>query len=145
MAEVLLKKSFEIKGGDFDKAGETSDEIKQMLKSLEMPPGLIRRTVVITFEAEMNIVMYAYEGIVTFVLTEDEIKLEISDSGPGIEDINKALTEGFSTATDKMRMMGFGFGMGLPNIRKNSDIFNIESEVGVGTRVSSVIWLNKHA
>lgn len=144
MSEELLTRTYKIKGGDFDKAGETSDEIKQVLKSLGLAPSLIRRSVVIAFEAEMNVVMYASQGTVDLVLTEDEIRLKVSDIGPGIEDIKKALTEGFSTATDEMRRMGFGFGMGLPNIRKNSDVFRIESELGVGTTVSAVIWLNKH-
>ena len=144
MAEVLLERTFKIKGGDFDKAGETSDEIKQILQSLGIAPGFVRRTVVIAFEAEMNVVMYACEGTVKFQLTEDKIGLEITDIGPGIEDIEKALTEGFSTATDEMRMMGFGFGMGLPNIKKNSDVFKIESEVGTGTKVIATVCLNKN-
>ncbi len=93
----------------------------------------------------MNVVMYASEGTITFVLSDEEIRLEIADQGPGIEDIEMALTEGFSTATDEMREMGFGFGMGLPNIRKNSDQFKIESQVGVGTTVSAVIGLDSSA
>ena len=145
MAEVLLEKNFQIRGGDFDKAGETSDEVKQILKSLGVNSGLIRRAVIIIFEAEMNVVMYARRGVVTFTLTEDEIRLAIRDEGPGIEDIDKAMTEGFSTATDEMRLMGFGFGMGLPNIRKNSDLFDIRSEVGAGTTVCSVVRLNHNA
>ena len=142
MAEELLRKTFQVHGRDFDKAGETAAEIKQVLKVLDIDAGLIHRAVVIAFEAEMNVVMYASEGTVTFVLTDEAIRLEIADSGPGIEDIDMALTEGFSTATDEMREMGFGFGMGLPNIRKNADEFNIESRVGVGTTVSAVIGLD---
>ena len=145
MAEELLRKTYQIRGRDFDKAGETATEIKQLLKELGIDAGLIHRTVVIAFEAEMNVVMYATEGTVTFVLTDEEIKLEIADQGPGIADIELALTEGFSTATDEMREMGFGFGMGLPNIRKNSDDFGIESEVGLGTTVSAVIGLDASA
>jgi serine/threonine-protein kinase RsbT len=90
----------------------------------------------------MNVVMYASEGTLTFVLTDEDIRLEVADKGPGIEDIDLALTEGFSTATDQMREMGFGFGMGLPNIKKNSDDFDIESEVGVGTTVSAMVRLD---
>lgn len=142
MAEELLRKTYQVHGRDFDKAGETATEIKQILKGLGIDAGLIHRTVVIAFEAEMNVVMYASEGTITFVLSDEEIRLEIADKGPGIEDIEMALTEGFSTATDEMREMGFGFGMGLPNIRKNSDQFNIESQVGVGTTVSAVIGLD---
>ena len=142
MAEELLRKTYQIHGRDFDKAGETATEIKQILKELDIDAGLVHRAVVIAFEAEMNVVMYASEGTITFVLTDEEIRLEITDAGPGIEDIGMALTEGFSTATDEMREMGFGFGMGLPNIRKNSSEFNIESQVGVGTTVSAVIGLD---
>jgi serine/threonine-protein kinase RsbT len=144
MTERLLARSYKVRGGDFDKAGEVSDEIKQILSQLQIAPNLVRRTVVVAFEGEMNIVMYAYEGTISLVLTTEEIKLGIDDRGPGIEDIKKAMTEGYSTATDEMRMMGFGFGMGLPNIKKNSDFFAIESEVGIGTSVTSIIRLNNH-
>lgn len=145
MAEELLRKVYQVHGRDFDKAGETATEIKRILKGLGIDAGLIHRAVVIAFEAEMNVVMYASEGTVTFILTDEEIRLEIADKGPGIEDIEMALTEGFSTATDEMREMGFGFGMGLPNIRKNSNEFNIESQVGVGTTVSVTIGLDSSA
>jgi len=142
VAEELLRKTYQVYGRDFDKAGETAAEIKQVLKGLGIDSGLIHRAVVIAFEAEMNVVMYASEGTITFVLSDEEIRLEIADKGPGIEDIEMALTEGFSTATDEMREMGFGFGMGLPNIRKNSSEFDIESQVGVGTTVSAMIGLD---
>jgi anti-sigma regulatory factor (Ser/Thr protein kinase) len=142
VAEELLRKTYQVRGRDFDKAGETAAEIKQVLKGLDIDAGLIHRAVVIAFEAEMNVVMYADEGTITFVLSDEQIRLEIADQGPGIEDIEMALTEGFSTATDEMREMGFGFGMGLPNIRKNSDEFDIASQVGVGTTVSAVIGLD---
>jgi serine/threonine-protein kinase RsbT len=144
MTERLLARSFKVRGGDYDKAGEVSDEIKRILKELQITPELVRRTVVVAFEGEMNIVMYAYEGTINLVLTSEEISLKIDDIGPGIEDIKLAMTEGFSTATEEMRLMGFGFGMGLPNIKKNSDFFKIESEVGAGTSLTSVIWLGEH-
>lgn len=142
MSEELLSRSFTLHGRDFDKAGEASTEIKVMLKELGIDSQVIRRVVVVCFEAEMNVVMYASEGILTFVLTDDDVGIEIADSGPGIPDLERALQEGYSTATDEMREMGFGFGMGLPNIRKNSDVFDIRSEVGVGTTVSSRINLD---
>ena len=100
---------------------------------------------VVAFEAEMNVVMYADEGVLTLVFTDEGICLEIVDKGPGIEDITLALTEGYSTATDQMRELGFGFGMGLPNIRKNSDVFDIQSTMGTGTRVLSTVRLNSNA
>jgi serine/threonine-protein kinase RsbT len=142
MPDELLSRSFEVHGRDFEKAGEASTEIKSLLKSLEIDPGVIRRTVVIAFEAEMNVVMYADEGIVTFVLTDEDIGIEVADRGPGIPDLDLALEEGWSTATDEMREMGFGFGMGLPNIRRNSDAFSVKSRVGEGTVVSSRISLD---
>ena len=145
MAEELLRKTYQIRGRDFDKAGETATEIKQILKEIGVDSSVIHRIVVIAFEAEMNVVMYASEGTATFVLTDEEIRLEMADKGPGIEDIEMALTEGFSTATDQMREMGFGFGMGLPNIRKNADGFKLESEVGAGTTVSAVVRLDSNA
>lgn len=145
MAEELLRKSYQIHGRDFDKAGETASDIKEILKKIGVDAGVIHHTVVIAFEAEMNVVMYASEGTVTFVFTDEDIRLEIADEGPGIEDIDLALTEGYSTATDQMREMGFGFGMGLPNIRKNADEFNIESKPGVGTKVSAVVRLDASA
>ena len=132
-------------GRDFEKAGEASTEIKSLLKELEIDPGVIRRTVVIAFEAEMNVVMYADEGTVSFVLTDDDIGIEVADRGPGIPDLDLALQEGWSTATDEMREMGFGFGMGLPNIRRNSDEFEVESRVGEGTTVTSRISLDGKA
>lgn len=145
MPEELLRKAFEVRGRDFEKAGETATQIKQLLKGLGIDAGLIHRAVVIAFEAEMNVVMYANQGTITFVLTDADIELEIADQGPGIADIALALTEGFSTATDEMREMGFGFGMGLPNIKKNADEFGIDSTVGVGTTVSARIRLNSSA
>jgi len=140
--EELLSRSFDLHSHDFDKAGEISTEIKGMLKELGIDSQVIRRVVVVCFEAEMNVVMYADEGTLTFVLTDEDINIEIADCGPGIADVDQALEEGWSTATDEMREMGFGFGMGLPNIRRNSDSFDLRSKVGVGTTVTSTIRLD---
>ncbi len=142
MPEELFSRSFQVRGRDFEKAGEASTEIKALLKELDIEPHTIRKTVVVAFEAEMNVVMYADEGTVSFVLTDEEIHIEVADRGPGIPDLELALQEGWSTATDEMREMGFGFGMGLPNIRKNSDTFEVRSTVGDGTVVSSRIRLD---
>ncbi len=144
MSAELLRRTYRIQGGDFDKAGETATEIKRTLNFLDIDSEIVHRAVVVAFEAEMNVVMYAGEATLTFVLTEDDIQLEVADRGPGIEDIALAMTEGYSTATDKMREMGFGFGMGLPNIKRNSDQFRLESQVGVGTTVSASIRLNSN-
>jgi len=145
MTEQLLRKTFEVRGRDFDKAGDASAEVTSILKDVGIDPGIILRVGVVTFEAEMNVVMYADTGEVTFTLTDEDILIEVADRGPGIPDIELAMQEGYSTAPDEMRDMGFGFGMGLPNIRKNSDTFNLESEVGRGTRVCSLIRLNSGA
>ena len=142
MPEELLSRSFAVRGRDFEKAGEASTEIKSLLKELEIDPGVIRHAVVVAFEAEMNVVMYADEGTVSFVLTDEDIGIEVADRGPGIPDLDLALQEGWSTATDEMREMGFGFGMGLPNIRKNSDQFSVTLQVGEGTVISSRIKLD---
>jgi len=142
MTEQLLQRTFEVHGRDFDKAGDASAEVTSILKDIAIDPRIILRVGVVTFEAEMNVVMYAETGKVTLTLTDDEIRIDVADSGPGIHDMELAMQEGYSTAPDEMRDMGFGFGMGLPNIRKNSDLFKLESEVGKGTRVFSMIRLN---
>jgi serine/threonine-protein kinase RsbT len=145
MATELFKKTYTIYSGNFDKAGENSSEIKATLQSLHFNPDLIRRVVVVAFEAEMNVVMYAHRGELTFAITDDEVQIDVKDEGQGIPDIEMAMQEGYSTASDEMREMGFGFGMGLPNIKKNSDLLNIESQVGVGTHVSARMRFNSDA
>ncbi len=142
MVEELLRRTFDVRGKDFEKAGDTSDAVRAILTDLGIDPGIILRAGVITFEAEMNIVMYAEKGTVTFVLSEEAIAIDVTDEGPGIPDIELAMQEGYSTASDEMREMGFGYGMGLPNIRKNSDVFTLESKIGRGTRVYSQIRLD---
>jgi len=144
MTVELLRESFEIQGRNFDRAGELSSEIKALLSGLGLDAAPIRRSVIVAFEAEMNVVMYARGGTLTLILTDHEIALEVRDEGPGIPDIELAMQEGYSTASDEMREMGFGFGMGLPNMKKNSDEFRIESEVGKGTTVLASIRLNAH-
>ncbi len=98
-------------------------------------PSVVRRIAIVSYEAEMNLVMYATRGKVRLNVSSEDITLRIEDEGPGIPDINLAMQEGYSTATAEMREMGFGAGMGLPNIRRNADEFNISSEVGQGTRL----------
>jgi len=144
MAAELLREDFAIQGRNFDKAGEVSSEIKVILRDLGIDGATVRRLVIVAFEGEMNVVMYAERGTLTLILTEDDICLEIIDAGPGIADIELAMKEGYSTASDEMREMGFGFGMGLPNMKKNADEFRIESEVGKGTSVFARIRLDSH-
>ena len=141
MPEELLRKTFEIQGWDFENAGERSAEVTTILKDLDVDPNIILRVGVVAFEAEMNVVMYAGRATLTLVVTDDEIVVEVADEGPGIPDIELAMQPGYSTASDEMREMGFGYGLGLPNIKKNSDVFSLQSEVGKGTRVYSIIRL----
>lgn len=142
MAEELLGRRYRVHGRDYDTGGEKSTEIKSVLTSLDIDPAIVRRAVIVAFEAEMNVVMYADEGTLTLTLTDEDITIEMEDAGPGIPDIALAMQEGWSTATDEMRERGFGFGMGLPNIRRNSDEFEIASEVGRGTVVLGRIRLD---
>ncbi len=141
----MLRESFEIQGRNFDKAGEVAGEIKVILRDLGIEAVSLRRLVIVAFEAEMNVVMYARRGTLTLILTDEDVNLEVQDEGPGIPDIELAFKEGYSTASDEMREMGFGFGMGLPNMKKNSDELKVESEVGKGTLVFAKIRLNSNA
>jgi anti-sigma regulatory factor (Ser/Thr protein kinase) len=141
MPEELLRKTFEIQGWDFENAGERSAEVTTILKDLDVDPNITLRVGVVAFEAEMNVVMYAGRATLTLVVTDDEIVVEVADEGPGIPDIELAMQPGYSTASDEMREMGFGYGLGLPNIKKNSDVFSLQSEVGRGTRLHSIIRL----
>mgnify|MGYP001566270740 CR=1 FL=1 len=145
MAAELLRENFQVQGRNYDKAGEISSEIKVILKDLGIDAACLRRVVIVAFEAEMNVVMYADRGTLTLVLTDRDISLEVKDEGPGIPDIELAMKEGYSTASDEMREMGFGFGMGLSNMKKNSDEFCLESEVGRGTSVFARIRIDSHA
>lgn len=145
MAVELLREDFPLQGRNFDKAGEVSSEIKVILRDLGIDAATVRRLVIVAFEGEMNVVMYAERAKLTLVLTDEDIRLEIVDQGPGIPDIDLAMQPGYSTASDELREMGFGFGMGLPNMKKNSDEFRIESEVGRGTSVFARIKLSANA
>lgn len=131
--EVLLSHEFFIQGKDFANAGTVSTEVKAILKKIGFNPKLIRRVAISTYEAEMNVVMHADNAMVKLSVTPKLISIDVDDKGKGIPDVNLALQEGFTTATDEMRAMGFGSGMGLPNIKKNSDELIINSEVGKGT------------
>ena len=133
--DIVLKEQFSVTGRDFGRAGTVSTTIKSMLKQIGFSPDVIRRVAIATYEAEMNVVVYADRATVTFEVTPAEITVTLEDQGRGIADIEQAMQEGFSTATDEIREMGFGAGMGLPNIKKNSDDLKVTSEVGVGTTV----------
>ncbi|MCG8698747.1 MAG: ATP-binding protein [Bacteroidales bacterium] len=133
---------FEIEGGDFTKAGLASTEVKKVLKQLNIEPAKIKKIAVAMYEAEVNIVAHARRGTMTVNIDSHLIQLKFEDEGPGIQDIDMAMTEGFSTASDTVRQMGFGAGMGLPNIKKNVDELNISSEVDKGTMVEFKTYLD---
>ena len=130
---MALELNFEIKEGDFSLAGKASSKIKKMLKQLNVDAGIIKRTVVAVYEAEVNVAAHSHGGHLNAKIDEKCIEVTITDVGPGIEDIDKAMEAGFSTASKKVREMGFGAGMGLPNIKKNTDELKITSKVDEGT------------
>ena len=121
--------------GDFVNAGKASSSVKKTLKQLNVNPQIVKRVVVALYEAEVNAIAHAYGGTVSVDIDPDKIRMVVADSGPGIPDIALAMQEGYSTARPEVRDMGFGAGMGLPNMQKNVDKLNVTSEVGVGTTV----------
>lgn len=129
----MLKLEFDIKEGDFSGAGRASSRIKKTLKQLNIDPKVVKKIVVAVYEAEVNVVAHSFGGKLTASINEKEIQVEVRDDGPGIQDIELAMKPGFSTATKKVREMGFGAGMGLPNIKKNTDELTIKSKWGEGT------------
>ena len=136
-----LKKSFHIKARDFIRAGEASINVQNLLKSMNFDPRLIRRIAICGYEGEMNAVMHGGDGYLSLEIDTDQLALEISDDGPGIEDIELAMQAGYSTANDDHREMGFGAGMGLPNMKKNSDQIHIASQKNHGTVVRMIFFL----
>jgi len=130
---MALALRFEIKSGDFASAGKASSKIKKVLKQLNVDAKDIKRIVIAVYEAEVNVVAHSLGGELSALIDEKFIEITLKDNGPGIESIEQAMEAGFSTASKKVREMGFGAGMGLPNIKKNTDELKIESEVGVGT------------
>jgi serine/threonine-protein kinase RsbT len=127
---------FQIAGGDFSNAGKASSQIKKVLKQLNVDAKSIKRIVVAVYEAEVNVAAHAWKGEVRALVEEDNIQIFVADSGPGIENIEQAMQPGFSTASKEVREMGFGAGMGLSNIKKNTDELNIVSQVGEGTNLT---------
>lgn len=133
-----MKLQFHIDGGDFVNAGKASSAVKGVLKQLDVSPKRIKRVVIALYEAEVNVVAHADKGEIEVEVNSDRVEITLTDSGPGIPDIEQAMTEGFSTASKAVREMGFGAGMGLPNMKRNSDSFLIESVPGKGTIVKLI-------
>ena len=138
MSEVM-KLSYTVNGNDFTRAGETSSKVKKTLTQLGFSPDVVRRVAIAMYEGEINMVIHADGGTIDVEISPQEIVIVMQDTGPGIEDIEKAMQEGYSTADENVRDLGFGAGMGIPNMKKYSDQFTLESAVGVGTKVTMII------
>ena len=134
MSEALVFR-FEVDGDDFTSAGQASVQVKKDLRQIGVSPEIIRRVSIAMYEGEINMVIHAGGGIAEVKVYEDYIEIILDDHGPGIEDIEQAMQEGFSTAPDQIRSLGFGAGMGLPNMKKYTDEMEINSTVGVGTKI----------
>lgn len=134
-SQAMFQEKFPIEAGDFATAGEASASIKSTLKRLGVQPSLVRRIAIATYEVEMNVIIHSLGGALHFAVTPEYIDLQAIDRGPGIPDIDQAMREGYSTAPDSVRDLGFGAGMGLPNMRRNADQFQIESTMGEGTSI----------
>ena len=128
-----IKFTFDVDGENFTSAGEASVAVKKNLRWLGFSPEIIRKVSIAMYEGEINMVIHAGGGEIDVEITESNIKMTLADEGPGIENVELAMKEGYSTAPDNIRTLGFGAGMGLPNIKKYTDSFRLETEVGVGT------------
>ncbi|MBQ4109815.1 MAG: ATP-binding protein [Clostridia bacterium] len=131
--------NYTVDGNDYHSAGEASSNVKKKLKQIGINPEAIRRSVIAMYEGEINMVIHANGGTATVEITPQKIHIILADNGPGIADINLAMKEGYSTASEEARNLGFGAGMGLPNIKKYTDEFEIETEVGKGTTLKMTI------
>lgn len=134
---------YEIAQNDFKSAGEASSNVKKVLNHLGIDSKIVRRVAIATYEAEMNIVIHSYGGRIIVTISTDKIEINAHDDGPGIKDINLAMQEGYSTASNMVRELGFGAGMGIPNMKKCSDVFDINSCENKETLVSMIIYI-KH-
>lgn len=140
--ENVLKLRYEVDGDDFTRAGEASAAVKKTLKQMGVPPEAVRKVAIALYEGEINMVIHAQGGVITVEVTPQEIRMELADRGKGIENIELAMQEGYSTAPDEVRSLGFGAGMGLPNMKKCSDEMDIQSTVGVGTTVRMTVQIH---
>ena len=142
--DISIDLKYFIEGKNFDKAGEASTGLKKTLNRLGFPPDIVRRVTISTYEAEINIVSYTDKGEIHAFIDSNQIRIVVTDTGPGILDIEKAMLPGFSTAPGWVRELGFGAGMGLPNIKKFTDKMTLESVVGEGTRLETVVFLDSN-
>lgn len=140
---LLETNTYDIEMSNYDLAGVVSAIIKKKLRNYSFSRDFIRRVAVVSYEAELNIIIHSYGGTLTFEIYDDSVKILTNDTGPGIKDIAQAMTAGYSTATEVAQGLGFGAGMGLPNMKKNSDEFDIQSEFGVGTQITMTVFEGK--
>lgn len=136
MADNSYKLHFDIDGEDFSVAGEASSNIKKVLSKLGVPPQIVRKVAVATYEGEINMVIHADGGTIDAQITPEYIEIVLKDKGPGIKSIDLAMQEGYSTASAKVRELGFGAGMGLPNMQKYTDYMHVDTQIGVGTTIT---------
>ena len=139
--EDLLTFNYTIPGDDFTRAGEASSSVKNKLKKMGLDSNTIRKVSIAMYEGEINMVIHADGGTITIEISSEKIRMILADTGPGIADIDKAMENGYSTAPEEVRSLGFGAGMGLPNMKKYTDYMNIDSTVGVGTTVTMDVRL----
>ena len=132
---------FDVDGDNFISAGQASVQVKKNLRRLGLPPEIIRQVSIALYEGEINMVIHAHGGEADVNVDEDRIEIILADKGPGIADIDLAMQEGYSTATENVRSLGFGAGMGLPNMKRYTDEMKIESVVGVGTTITMCVYL----
>ena len=138
MSESLIF-HFDVDGEDFTSAGQASVQVKKNLRRLGISPEIIRQVSIAMYEGEINMVIHAHGGSADVIVSEDKIEIILADKGPGIADISLAMREGYSTAPDNIRSLGFGAGMGLPNIKRYSDELDIQSKVGEGTQLTITV------
>ena len=134
-----LKFKFDVQGGNFTSAGQASVLVKKNLRQIGLPPEIIRRVSIAMYEGEINMVIHAGGGVAEVLVFEDKVEIILDDKGPGIPNIELAMKEGFSTAPDNIRSLGFGAGMGLPNMKRYTDSMNIETELGKGTKITMTV------
>lgn len=138
MSEAI-KYTYNVDGDNFMSAGEASADVKKVLRQLGLDSNVIRRVAIAMYEGEINMVIHAKGGVAEVEILDDKINIVLKDKGPGIPNIDLAMSEGFSTAPDQIRALGFGAGMGLPNMKNYTDDMHIETELGVGTTVYMTI------
>ena len=141
MSDQAIRLEYEVPGDDFTRAGEASSDVKRKLKQMGVGPDAIRKVAIAMYEGEINMVIHAKGGTITVEITTEEIRMTLADVGPGIPDVDLAMQAGYSTAPDEVRSLGFGAGMGLPNMKKYTDEMVIDTRIGEGTTITMAVKL----